>query len=1087
MKNINTNSKNKRLHKTKKQNSIPAKKKEKPKETGIISSRKRKAEKETRYAEYIFELANDILIITDTEGIIEYANPYFEKVTGYKKSEVIGKSPSLLKSGYHNVSFYEELWKTIKSGRNWNGILINKKKDGTLYSEEANIFPIKNSKGKILKYAAIKRDISERKKTEEDILKQNRLFNNMLEAFTYPVYVIDAEKGSIIVSNSAAKAQNIIEGQHHDQINYGSKLKISSGSAKDSPMEIVKKTKEPVYMDYSIIDENGNSIFRELYGYPIFDTQGNVIQIIEYVMDITDRKRSQEELIKLSQAVEQSLNIVMITNKDGIIEYVNPKFTEITGYEFQEVVGNQASTMGLSTPEERKLFWETLESEGEWRGEFHNRKKNGEYYWEYASIYAIRNSQDVVTHYIKDAVNISKRKKAEEELKAAKEKAEQASRFKSEFLANMSHEIRTPLNSILGFIELLLTTRLDHQQKDYFETIKDSSKVLLGIIDDILDFSKIESGRLEIDNIKFYLKHELEPAVDMFVARADEKNIELLYFIDPSLPEYIFGDPLRIKQVLNNLISNSVKFTPERGKILVEIKLLDMTEKECRILFSVSDNGIGISKQKQEQIFNAFFQADSSISRKYGGTGLGLTISSHLVGAMGGKLKLESNEGQGSKFYFELIFTDFSGVDIFKRDYNFNNLRCFLFLKNNDEKTQLNNIERYLKAFNIDVETFLSIDEIDKLNFNTKNIIFLDYFSNTRTELKKIQEILPEIPLILIANRLDHEFIKPMISNTIKVIYKPVYASKIIGAIIEIIYNEQQQRQPDVSEDKKRKINFNASALVAEDNAVNQKLITLMLKEIGVNSDIAKNGVEVIEKFNNKKYDIILMDINMPIMDGIEATVKIIEIEKLKKLEHTPIIALTAKSVMGDREIILESGMDDYLSKPISISKLYGSLSPYLKNIEINIDTDLGEKHRSETSLEEMETKFHNHLQNDKNEQPSLSTNNAHKYDLEGTANELGVSVEFLSNLICQFITNFENYFESILSSVRNLEFEAIYSEAHKLKGTASNLRLVKLADYFSKMEINAKNKKQYDYCEIINLVKKEFESLRIEFLQHGE
>ncbi len=535
-----------------------------------------------------------------------------------------------------------------------------------------------------------------------------------------------------------------------------------------------------------------------------------------------------------------------------------------------------------------------MESEGEWRGEFHNRKKNGEYYWEYASIYAIRNSENVIAHYIKDAVNISKRKEVEKELKAAKEKAEQASRFKSEFLANMSHEIRTPLNSILGFIELLLTTELNRQQKDYFDTIKDSSKVLLGIIDDILDFSKIESGRLEIDNIKFYLKHELEPVVDMFMARADEKDIELLYFFDPSLPEYIFGDPLRIKQVLNNLISNAIKFTPERGKILVEIKLLDMTEN-CRISFSVSDSGIGISKQKQEKIFNAFFQADSSISRKYGGTGLGLTISSHLVEAMGGKLKIESNEGEGSKFYFELVFPEFSGVDIFKRDYNFNNLKSFLFIKNKGEKTQLNNIERYLKAFNIESETFSSIDELNKLNFNTKNIIFLDYFSNTRAEIKKIQEILPEIPLILIANRLDNEFIRPIISKTIKVIYKPVYASKIIGAIIEIVYNEKQQTHPEAPEEKKQKIDFNASALVAEDNAVNQKLIVLMLKEIGIEADVAKNGLEVIEKFNNRKYNIILMDINMPLMDGIEATEKIIEIEKLKKLIHTPIIALTAK------------------------------------------------------------------------------------------------------------------------------------------------------------------------------------------------
>jgi PAS domain S-box-containing protein len=1081
MKNKSVNNKSKSSYKIKKQKNIPAKKKRNIKETAKNHSKKINTKIETQYLASIFEQATDIIMITDTAGQIEYINPHFEKITGYKKEEVLGKNPSLLKSGYHTVNFYRKLWDTILSGSNWSGILINRKKNGSLYHEEANIFPIKNTKGKILKFAAINRDISERKKAEEEILKQNRLFNNMIDAFTYPVYVIDAGKGDIIVSNSAAKAHNIKVGQHHNQIYFWSKPKSISGKpAKESTIDIVKKTKEPVYMDFSAIDEHGNNVYRELYGYPIFDTQGNVIQIIEYIMDITDRKRSQEELIKLSQAVEQSLNIVMITNKDGIIEYINPKFTEITGFEFQEVVGNKASSLGELPSEEKKIFWKTLKTDGEWRGEFHNRKKNGEYYWEYASIYAIKNSQDVVAHYIKDAVNISKRKQAEDELKTAKEKAEQASHFKSEFLANMSHEIRTPLNSIVGFIELLFTTDLDRQQKEYFETIKDSSKVLLGIIDDILDFSKIESGKLEIDNIKFYLKHELEPVVDMFVARADEKHIELLYYIDPSLPQYIFGDPLRIKQVLNNLISNAIKFTPERGKILVEIKLLEMSEN-CRILFSVSDNGIGIPEQKQNLIFSAFSQADSSISRKYGGTGLGLAISSHLVNAMGGgELKIESEEGKGSKFSFELVFTDFSGIDIFKRDYNFNNLKCFIFMKNRDENTQLNNIERYLKAFNVEVEIFSSIEEINKFHFNNKNIIFLDYLSNTLPDIKKIHDILPDIPLILIANRMDHEFINPMISKAIKVIYKPVYASKIIGAILELVYNEKQQTQSETHEEKKRKINFNANALVAEDNVINQKLITLMLKEIGINADLAKNGLEAVKKFIDTKYDVILMDINMPLLDGIEATVKIIEIEKLKNLEHTPIIALTAKSIMGDREEILKSGMDDYLTKPVSISKLYGALSPYFKNRESDPDV----KPQSAALLHKTEEKATDHVMKMENGKPVSSTSYPEKYDLKGVADELGINIEFLSNLISQFMTNFDNYFASILKSVRDLEFNAIYSEAHKLKGTASNLRLKKLADYFSQMETNAKSRKEFDYNEILDLVKKEFDTLKKEFFQ---
>ena len=1072
---------NKKSAKINKQASASAKAKNKTVKTA--SSKTSKPPTETDYLASTFKYSDDVIIITDAEGKIEYTNPAFEKITGYKQKEILGKNPSLLNSGCLDDSFYLDLWNTIKNGKSWTGRLINKKKDSTLYSGETNIFPVKNKSGKIIKYISIQKDNCGKKSTDEDLLDKNRLLYYMIEAFTYPMYVIDAENGYVIVANNAAKAQNIKEGLHCSKLDYGLIAKSSTRAKRESPLEVIKKTKEPVYMDFSVMDKSGNIIYRELYDYPILDSNGNVTQIIEYVMDITDRKRSQEELIKLSQAVEQSLNIVMITNNKGIIEYVNPKFTEITGYTFQEVVGQKASSLGEIVPEEKNTFWEILGSEGEWRGEFHNRKKNGGHYWEYASIYAIKNSQNTVTHYIKDAVNISKRKQAEDELKLAKEKAEQANRFKSEFLANMSHEIRTPLNSILGFIELLLMTNLDRQQKDYFDTIKDSSRVLLGIIDDILDFSKIESGRLEIDSVKFYLKHEMEPVVDMFAARAYEKNIELLYFIDPALPEYIFGDPLRIKQVLNNLISNAVKFTHEKGKILVEIRLLNTSEEKCRVLFCVSDNGIGISKKKQGKLFHPFFQADSSISRRYGGTGLGLAISSHLVTAMGGELKFESEENEGSKFHFELEFTDFSKIDIFKRDYNFSNLKCFLFIKHNEDKIQLNNIERYLEAFNIAAEAFSSTKELLKLKFRARNIIFLDCIENTYAEINTIKGILPDMPLILIANRMDLDPIKHIIDNTIKVIYKPVYASKIIGAIIELLYNEKQITQTDSPAEIKRKINFNASALVAEDNAINQKLIILLLKQIGIDADLVKNGADAIEKFQSRKYDIILMDINMPFMDGIEASKKIIEIEKSGGIKHTPIIALTAKSMTGDKEEILESGMDAYLSKPISINKLYGALSPFLKNTEFYAESGASTGTSAKNTKQEINL---NHSENFKNERSALSEN-PDNYDLDGTAMELGVSTDFLTNLISQFIANFDNYYESILKSVRDMDFDSIYKESHKIKGTALNLRLKKLAHYFLQMESNAKNKAQFDYIGTLKIIHAEFELLRKEFFNEPE
>ncbi|MBN2041011.1 MAG: response regulator, partial [Spirochaetes bacterium] len=895
----------------------------------------------------------------------------------------------------------------------------------------------------------MKSRLEDKKIKKRSILPQVKFFDAILEALTHPVYIADAVNRKIVVANKYAMEYGIVPGVKYDEIKVES---FDFKLLKESPLDQMIKTGFPVHMELVLVDKSGKNVFRELNGYPILDSEGNVAQTIEFITDITERIKSQEELVKLSQAVEQSLNIVMITDRNSIIEYVNPKFSDTTGYSFEEVVGKKASFMGTATREQKKDFLEKLISNGEWRGEFYNRTKGGEYYWEYATIYAIKNTLGEVTHYIKDGVNISKRKAAEAELQAAKEKAEKASMFKSEFLANMSHEIRTPLNSILGFIELLSETELDKKQKDYFDTIKDSSKVLLGIIDDILDFSKIENGRLEIDNAKFYLKHELEPVVDLFTARADEKNIEFLYFIDPSLPEFVFGDPLRIKQVLNNLISNACKFTPEGGKILVEIRLLELSEEVCRVSFSVEDTGIGIPEKKQEEIFKAFFQADSAITRKYGGTGLGLAISLQLVRLMGSELHLKSRENEGSKFYFELTFTQFSGIDISRKDYNFQNLRCLLHIKDPDDMLQLNNIRRYLIAFNIEVELFRASKDLENIDDSNKNIIFIDHLSLRKDDILKFLDSLPDVPVIMIASRMDRDLVSSLSNKIDKVIFKPVYASKIIGAIIEILHNDKKNNREAGVENIKR-ISFSANALVAEDNIINQKLITLMLKEVGVNADIADNGEAAVKKFRKGSYDVIFMDVNMPVMDGIEATKKILKIEAARQLKHTPIIALTAKSIIGDKEILLNSGMDDYLSKPVSLGKLYNIL--YLHLMESGKDL----LNREET---------------EKNEKVESL-----KYDIENSALHLGVSADFLNDLIIQFSARFDGYLADLSSAVEVRDFEAIRSEAHKIKGAALNLRFDKLADYFFEIETNAKNCNIINYDLLLDKAKSEFNDLK--------
>jgi signal transduction histidine kinase/CheY-like chemotaxis protein len=382
--------------------------------------------------------------------------------------------------------------------------------------------------------------------------------------------------------------------------------------------------------------------------------------------------------------------------------------------------------------------------------------------------------------------------KAKEELQVYSAKALEASKSKSEFLANMSHEIRTPLNAILGFVDILRKEETNRKSLEYVNIIHDASYSLLKIIEDILDFSKIESGKLEIDNIDFNTRKELEIIMHLFDARCSQKDISLSLLIDSSVPDFIHSDPLRIKQVITNLLSNAIKFTDNGKKIVVKIDY-----KDQNLLISVIDQGKGIAQDKQKHIFEAFSQEDSSTTRKFGGTGLGLSISSELVRLMGGKLQLKSELGEGSEFYFSI----------------------------------------------------------------------------------------------------------------------PVKVG-------------QATDEKDFTDDE---ISFHGILLLVEDNKTNQKFMQIILDDLGLEIEIANDGVEAIDMFTAKKYDIILMDENMPNMGGIEATAKILKIEKEKKLQHTPIIALTANALKGDKEKFMGAGMDEYITKPVDVDHLSEILSKYLK------------------------------------------------------------------------------------------------------------------------------------------------------------